>query len=580
MSLLFKYLKPQYPRIFLGFVFRFFATIIDLSIPLILAYILDSVVPLGKIEGIFLWGGVMLLISVSSLKINILSNKIASETASNAVEEIRYDLFSKTISLSNSQIDKFSLPSLVTRLTSDTYNLFNMIARMQKMGSRAPTQFFGGLIIMMSMDLTLSLIFIAMLPPMFYLSLKITRIGIPLHRESQVSSDILVRSLRENIQGLKIIKIFGGIDQEIKKFSNICKIIFNTEKKAVSATALISPIMNFLINFALILVIIAGAWKINAGTLTPGVIIAFITYFTMMLHTIMAVSRMFSVYSRGSASFSRIAEILELENEEVYQIQSDNKSEEKSNNENHISFNNVSFAYPNSKQMALRNISFKINKGETLGIIGETGSGKSTLINLLLKQYPLTEGEILLNNQNINTIPNDVFFKKFGTVLQNETIFAETIKDNITFGRDVTNDELMQIAETVQAKDFIFETKERFDHLIKPRGQNLSGGQKQRLGIARALAGKPEVLVLDDAFSALDYTTDYLLRKNLEKDYKDTTTIIVSQKMSSIVHADNIIILKNGEIEAQGTHKELLKISESYREIIFLQIGELEENDQ
>jgi ATP-binding cassette, subfamily B, multidrug efflux pump len=560
------YLKPYARAMSGGFAVKFLATIMDLLIPWILAYLIDGIVPQGRIPLIVLWGGMMILCSIASLAFNVLANHMAEKVASGVTAKMRHDLFSKISYLSCASIDRFTIPSVISRLTSDTYNIHKMISILQRMGVRAPILLIGGMIVTLSLDKVLALVLISMLPFVTAIVFLISRKGIPLYKSLQKQVDILVRTVRENIIGIRVIKALSKTEYEKQKFDKINEEVVQKEKKAAYTMAATAPSMNFLLSVGLILVILVGAFRVDSGLTQPGRIIAFLSYFTIILNAMLAVTRIFVIYSRGSASFQRVAEVLDARDDLV--VHAPNPIRE----EAHISFNNVSFSY-NKKQDDLENISFAINPGETLGIIGPTGSGKSSVIRLLLRFYDVDRGDIRIRGQNINSIPFDELHKKFGIVFQNDILFADTISENIDFGRGLDEKDIMAGAQFAQAGEFIEELDDRYAHRLEIRGANLSGGQRQRLLISRALAGKPEVLILDDSSSALDYKTDASLRKAIRDHYRQTTTIIVAQRISSVRHANRILVLEEGKAAGYGSHEELLKTCLAYRKIFELQTG-------
>jgi len=560
------YLKPYLSKMILGLTIKFTGTIMDLLLPWILAYTIDDIVPLGNVKLILIWGVAMILCSVVAVIANILANRMASKVAKDATEVIRHDLFAKISHLSGGQVDDFTIPSLESRLTSDTYNIHRMIGMMQRMGVRAPILLLGGIIVTLSMQPVLSLVLILVLPFTVLLIYIVSKKGIPLFTDLQQTIDALVRTVRENITGIRVIKALSKTDYEKQRFSDINADVVRAEKKAGISMALTNPIMNLLLNMGLTLVIIVGAYRVNAGLTQPGKIIAFLTYFTIILNAMLSITRMFVMYSKGSASADRICQVLDAPD--------DLKLEPKDYVDNgyHIVFDHVSFSY-NKSEYNLDDISFELNQGETLGIIGATGSGKSTLIRLLLRLYDVDKGKILIHGDNVRSIPPKELHTKFGIVFQNDVLFADTIAANIDFGRGLSRKQIEEGADSAQAKEFIGSLAHGYEHMLAAKGSNLSGGQKQRILVARALAAGPEILVLDDSSSALDYKTDSLLRKALGEKFQNTTTIIIAQRVSSILHADHILILEDGKALGYGTHDQLLQSCESYREISLSQMG-------
>ncbi len=560
------YLTPYLPKMLLGLLIKFTGTIMDLLLPWILAYTIDDIIPLKSVRLILLWGVIMVLCSVAALVTNIMANRMASLVARNTTEAVRRDLFTKISYLSCSQVDRFSIPSLEARLTTDTYNIHQLVGMMQRLGVRAPILILGGILITMMLDPVLALILIIILPFIGLLTYYVSKKGIPLYTDMQRAVDALVRTVRENITGIRVIKALSKTTYEKQRFNDVNGEVVQKEKRAGMTMALTNPIMNLLLNIGLTLVILVGAYRVNAGVMLPGKIIAFLTYFTIILNATLMITRIFVLYSKGSASAGRIAEVLNTE-EELTLSPSDHVE-----NEAHIAFEQVSFSY-NKTQNTIEDISFALKHGETLGILGATGSGKSTIIRLLLRLYDVDQGRIRINGDDIRSIPPKELYTRFGTVFQNDILFADTIASNIDFGRGLSDGELKAAAEDAQAREFIGAIADGFQHRLTPKSTNLSGGQKQRLLVARALAAHPEILILDDSSSALDYKTDSLLRRALAEHFSSTTTIIIAQRISSIRHADHILILEEGRTLGYGTHEELLQTCADYREMFTAQMG-------
>ncbi|HEY5586642.1 MAG TPA: ABC transporter ATP-binding protein [Ruminiclostridium sp.] len=560
------YLKPYLPRMTLGLMLKFIGTIMDLLLPWILAYTIDDIVPSHDVPLILIWGVIMILCSVVALVTNIIANRMASKVAKDTTEAIRHDLFSKISYFSCRQMDEFTIPSLESRLTSDTYNIHQLIGMMQRLGVRAPILLLGGIIVTLTLEPVLSLILILIIPFIGLLVYLVTKKSIPLYSGQQRAVDILVRTVRENITGIRVIKALSKTNHEKQRFSDVNEDVVNREKKAGITMALTNPMMNLFLNTGLTMVIIVGASRVNAGLTPPGKIIAFLTYFIIILNAMLSITRMFVLYSKGSASANRICQVLDT--------QEDLKLEPKNHIDNgyHITFDHVCFSYHKGKDN-IDDISFELKQGETLGIIGATGCGKSTLIRLLLRLYDVDQGEIRINGDNICSIPPKKLHTKFGIVFQNDVLFADTIAANIDFGRGLSRKQIEVAAEYAQAKEFIDSLSDGYDHILTNRSSNLSGGQKQRLLVARALAARPEILILDDSSSALDYKTDSLLRKALVQNFQNTTTIIIAQRVSSIMYADHILVLEEGKAIGYGTHEQLIQNCESYSEISMTQMG-------
>ncbi|HBL85259.1 MAG: ABC transporter [Clostridiales bacterium GWF2_38_85] len=567
MKKYFEYIKPQIPKMSFGLFIKFIGTIMDLLLPWILAFMIDDVVPTKNKSNIIFWGCMMVLFSILAVTANIVANRMASRVAMNTTQKIRYDLFKKILYLSCKQIDDFTIPSLESRLTTDTYNLHQMTGSMQRLGVRAPILLIGGIIITLSLDPILSLTLISVLPIIGYTVYKISKKGIPLYTEQQKATDNMVRVVRENAVGVRIIRALSKSDFEQQRFDSVNNEVTGKETKASVIMAISNPLMNLFFYLGLTMVILVGAFRVNSGFTQAGTIIAFLTYFTIILNAMLSITRMFVMLSKAIASAKRINEVLTAEEDlKMYPI-------DHVDNDYHIEFNNVSFSY-NKKQNNVDDISFKLKKGETLGIIGATGCGKSTIINLLIRFYDPDKGQIRINGDNINSIPFNKLHSKFGIVFQNDILFADSIGENISFGRKLPNEEIEKAAEFAQAKLFIDDLEEGYSYNLTSKGTNISGGQKQRLLISRAIASNPEILILDDSSSALDYKTDAEFRKVLLNNYKDTTTIIIAQRISSIRNADLIIVMDEGKIIVMGKHSDLIKDCTLYKQISDSQMGE------
>lgn len=566
------YLKPYIGRMLAGLIIKISGTFMDLGLPWVLAYIIDDVIPLGKVSLIMIWGIVMLLLSIGARWGNITANRMASRVAADTVKRLRHDLFGKIEQLSGAQLDYYTIPSLVSRMTTDTYNIHQMVGMMQRLGVRGPIILIGGIVITLTLEPVLTLVLLAILPLLSFVVYLVSKKGIPIYSAGQGAVDRMIRTVRENISGIRIVKALSKSDYEKSRFQKINNEVSEKEMKAGITMAVINPTMNILLNVGLTVVVVIGAYRVNSGASEVGKIVAFLSYFTMILNAVLMVTKIFVILSKGSASASRISNVLnageelKLYREEEYQ---DSPLEE----EYHVEFDKVSFSY-NSASDCIRNINFQIKRGESLGIIGSTGSGKTTLVNLLLRYYDIDEGSIFINGKDIRTIPVQNLREKFGVVFQNDSIFADTVKENINFDRGLPDDRIRMAARDAQAGEFIEKLDGRYEYPVSAKGTNLSGGQKQRVLISRALAGKPEILILDDSSSALDYKTDSNLRGAIRRNYKDTTTIMIAQRISSIMHMDHILVMEDGEMIGYGMHEELLDSCGVYREIYQSQMGE------
>lgn len=569
MKLIWRYLRPYKGRLAFGLTIKVIGTIADIIIPYFLSYIIDTILPMKDLNKVILYGGIMIACAIVCFYFNVKANQMASKICMDFTTNVRHDLFVKINTLSSRQYDEITMPTLISRMTSDTYNVHHMVGMMQRIGVRAPLLLIGGIVVSAIMDPMLTLVLVAILPLILIISFVITKNSIPLFTKVQEKIDDMVREIRENVTGIRVIKALSKHDCEKEKFEKINKDVMSYELKSGYAMAKLSPIMGILLNFGLVLVLVFGASRVRNGSTGIGKVISLTQYYTIVLNACLTITRIFVTFSRSAASAARIDYVFNLP---VDLEHSQENTEEES--EYFIEFNNVSFKYIDSNENnVLSNINFKLKKGETLGIIGPTGCGKTTIINLLMRFYDVTEGEIRINGKNVKEYKKTDLRKLFGASFQNDTIFADTILNNVKFGRDIENEDVFKACKTSLAEDFIMKKADGYNYLASPKGTNVSGGQKQRLFIARALAANPEILVLDDATSALDYKTDSTVRQNIKHNYSGLTSIIIAQRISSIMNSDQIIMLEDGNILGIGTHDYLLNTVEEYREIYTSQMG-------
>ncbi len=582
MKTILYYLKPYRFRMLHGFLVKILGTFADLGLPWVLAYILDDVVPLGRISLVLWWGVVMFFLAVAARLLNIKANRMASKVARDTIEEVRHDLFHKIMYLSGNQTDRIGIPSLISRLTADSYNVHSMIGRVQRIGVRAPIILMGGILITFTLEPVLTLVLIATLPLLSVLVYRVSKKGIPLYTKVSQSVDGVVRIMRENINGIRVVKALSKTDYEYGRFKEQNGELAEHEFKAGITMALSGPMMNLILNLGLTAIVVVGAYRVNAGASMPGRIVAFLSYFTMILHAMMAITRVFVDISKAAASANRIGLVLSEGDELLVRAKGADKlgGEDAAEIPPRIEFLNVSFGYHAASggedKLCLKNLNFRIMPGESLGILGATGSGKSTVINLLMRFYDVNSGSVRVDGRDVREYTPRKLREKFAVVFQNDTVFHDSIMENICFGREIGEEEVMAAAKDACAYDFIMEKEDGFLSEAAIGGANLSGGQKQRLLITRALAGKPEILVLDDSSSALDYKTDAKLRRAIRKHYAGTNIVMVAQRVSSLMGLDHILVLEDGEAIGYGRHEELLKDCEVYREIYEVQMGSME----
>lgn len=567
MRTVLSYLRPSAKKMAWGLTIKFLGTVMDLLLPWILAFVIDTVVPRRSLAQIALWGGVMLLCSVLAVVGNIAANRSAARIARDASERIRHDLFSKTAHLSCRQIDGFTVPSLEARLTTDTYNVHQMLNMMQRVGVRAPILLLGGVAVTLTLEPVLTLVLLSVLPLIALVVFFVSRKGVGLFSAMQHSVDALVRTVREDVTGIRIIKALSRTEGEKARFDGVNRAVSRRETAASTTMALSNPAINFFLGAGLTGVILVGAFRVDSGLTQPGTILAFLSYFTIILGAMLSITRVFVMYSKGAASAARIQEVLAAEGEpETLAAAAPDRGAAR------LSFEGVSFSYGGGEP-AVEDISFSVGPGQTLGIIGATGSGKSTLCNLMLRFYTPDKGVIRLDGRDIRAIPLKELRSRFGVVFQNDLLFGRTVAENIDFDRGIAPDRAEAAAGWAQA-DFVAGLEGGFAHPLAARGTDLSGGQRQRLLVARALAGDPDILILDDASSALDYQTDAKLRQAVRTHCADATCVVVAQRVSSVMGADLILVLDEGRLLGCGSHGELLESCPPYRELYALQMGE------
>jgi ATP-binding cassette subfamily B protein len=566
MRKILSYLKPFRLRMLVGFTIKVTGTMAELILPYILTYILENVITELNVGKVIAYGGIMIFFAVVACLGNIIANRMAARVTTNFSKAMRKELFEKTLCLSSSDTDTFTIPSLESRITTDTYNVHNFIGMMQRMGVRAPILLLGGISLTLIMDKALALVMIATLPIIFITVYGISRKGVPLYTRVQKSVDSMVRVAREDVQGIRVIKALSKNEHENRRYDKVNAELSNREKHAGTILGIVNPAMTLLMNLGIAAVVAVAAIRVDKGLSSPATVIAFMQYFTLISMAMMSLSRMFVMYTKCAASANRISEVLNTPDKFI--VTEDNSK----NNGIHISFDNVCFSYSGKKDN-IHNISVSLRKGERLGIIGATGSGKSTFIKLLLRFYEPDSGEIRINGKNIKSYSREQLTAMFGVALQNDFIYADTIEENIRFGRDITKEDIIEAAKTAQAHDFITATADGYSHMLSSKGTNLSGGQRQRVLIARAIALKPEILILDDSSSALDYKTDANLRKALDENMSGSTIITVAQRVSSVKNCDHIIVIDDGRVIGQGKHEYLLENCDEYREISESQMG-------
>ena len=572
MIKLFKFLKPYAASIAVILILVFFQSLSELYLPTLMSNIVDTGIVNGDTNYILKIGGFMLLVAAGGTICTILASFLSSKVATGFSKDLRKNVFSRVESYSLQEFDKIGASSLITRTTNDITQIQQVLVMMLRMMISAPMMCIGGIIMAVSKDAKLSLVIIVVMPILAMAIGIIGKKGMPLFKMMQLKIDKLNLVLRENLTGIRVIRAFNRIDHEKKRFDKANLDLTNTAIKVNKIMAALMPIMMVVLNFTTIAVVWFGGIRIDNGSMQVGDLMAFIQYVMQIMFSLIMVSMMFILIPRASASAVRINEVLDT----VSEI-NDGDNTKSSNKKGYIEFKDVTFNYPGAEKPALSNISFSAKPGETTAIIGGTGSGKSTLISLIPRFYDVSGGSILVNGIDIREMTQEDLRVKVGFVPQKAVLFSGTITDNIRYGKENASDEeVKHAAEIAQASDFISNMKDGFESVISQGGTNVSGGQKQRLSIARALVRRPEIYVFDDSFSALDFKTDAKLRAALKKETGKSTVIIVAQRVSTVMDADRIIVLDDGQIAGIGNHKELLNNCDVYHEIVSSQLSEEE----
>ena len=588
MRLIFRSMGIYKKSIFLAVLLKLLGTLAELSIPYILEHIIDRVVPAGALRPVLAWGGLMFAAALITRMLNVAANRRAIENAHRVSYDVRQALFRKIANLSGSRFDAFSLPSLISRMTSDSYNVQSSVQQLQALCIRAPMLLLGGVAVTLVMDARLALILVLMLPLLIAIVLAVSARGIPMYTKVQTKLDALVRIMRENITGIRVVKALSKTEYEKRRFEAANRDMTETDVLAGTVMAVPGPFMQFCLNVGLTLAVYLGARRVNAGTLEPGVILAFLTYFNMIAMGVMGLSRIFVTMSKASASADRIDEVLRAETDQ--HILSPAEALQPAG-EGFIRFEHVGFRYGEDslrggeeasdfagegREKALDDISFTLARGESLGIIGPTGCGKSTIINLLMRFYDAQEGGVFLDGRDVRSYDRDELRSRFGVCFQNDMVFRDTLYQNVDFGRELGAEAVRGALEDAMAAEYVDALPQGAASRAEIKGANLSGGQKQRLLVARALAAGPEILILDDSSSALDYKTDAAMRRAIREHHGDATLIMVAQRVSSVMGMTRILVMDDGRCIGLGTHEELLKTCPVYLETYRIQMGDMQ----
>lgn len=573
MIRLFRFLKPYRYWVVAIVALMFLQSIAQLYLPTLMADIVDIGVMHGDTAYIVTMGVVMLLVAAVGTLCNVTAGFLSSKTAAGFGKIVRGNVFSHVERFSLQEFDKFGTASMITRTTNDITQVQQVLFMLMRMFLSAPLMIVGGIVMAVSKDAKLSLVLVAVIPLLTGVIVFVASKGIPLFRSMQTKLDRLNLVLRENLTGIRVIRAFNRTDRERNRFGEANEDLTRTAIKVTRIMSVIFPIMLLLLNLSLVAIMWFGSIRIDLGFMQVGDLIAFTQYASQILFSLTMVSMMFMMIPRASASAVRINEVLNTSPS----IADPAAVKKSAPSKGSVEFQNVTFSYPGAEQPAVRNVSFTAETGEITAIIGGTGSGKSTLVNLLLRFYDVDGGSIRIDGADVRELSQESLRGMVGYVPQKASLFSGTVADNIRFGNEAaTREQIEQAAGVAQAAEFISELKEGYDSHVSQGGTNFSGGQKQRLSIARALVRNPAIYVFDDSFSALDFKTDAKLRDALQAETSDATMLIVAQRVSTIMNADRIVVLDDGEVAGIGTHRELLDSCEVYREIVMSQLSEEE----
>ncbi|MBU5670813.1 ABC transporter ATP-binding protein [Paenibacillus brevis] len=573
MMKLLQHLKPYRWLVAAVLVLVFFQTLTELYLPTLMSDIVDTGVVNGDTEYIWKVGGVMLLVALGGMICSVGSSLFSAKAASGFGRTLRGKVFGHVSNFSLEEFDKVGTASLITRTTNDITQVQQVLIMMLRMMIMAPMMCIGGIIMAVSKDATLSLTLIVIMPVLALAIFLIARKGLPLFKAIQKKIDRLNLVLREELTGIRVIRAFNRMGHEQKRFDQANRDLTDTAIRVNKIMALMMPLMMLVMNVSSIAIIWFGGLRIDSGHMEVGDLMAFLQYAMQILFSLIMVSMMFVMIPRAQASAVRIREVLDME-----PVIKDAASRASAGAlKGYVEFDNVTFSYPGAEQPAIQNISFSAKPGEVTAIIGGTGSGKSTLISLIPRFYDVDSGRVMVDGIDVRELSQEELRSKIGFVPQQAVLFTGTIAENIRYGKeDASDEEIRRAAEVAQASGFITEMEQGYESIIAQGGSNVSGGQKQRLSIARALVRGAEVYIFDDSFSALDFKTDAKLRAALKNETRESTVIIVAQRVSTVLDADRIIVLNESQVAGIGTHAELMESCEVYREIVYSQLSEEE----
>ena len=578
MKRLLVYLKDYKKESILGPLFKLLEASFELIVPLVVASMIDVGIAGDDKSYIIKMCLIMAALGLIGLICSVTAQFFAAKAAVGFATRLRHGLFAHIQSLSFSQMDREGTSTLITRMTSDINQVQSGVNLVLRLFLRSPFIVFGAMIMAFTVDVKAALVFVVVIPVLSVIVFGIMLISIPLFKKVQARLDQVLGITRENLSGVRVIRAFGEEEHEIQKFDEGTDALKHMQMVAARFSALMNPLTYVVVNGGLIVLIYVGAVRVETGLLTSGQVVALVNYMSQILVELVKLANLIITVTKAVACGNRIQSILEIPAGMEYGFVTD---KEENGTMGTVEFEHVSLRYYEGGEEALADIHFKANKGDVIGVIGGTGSGKSSLVNLIPRFYDVEKGSVKVDGRDVREYSLGELRDKIGMVLQKAVLFHGTIRDNLKWGNEeASDDELWEALRIAQAEEFVLKKEKQLDEMIEQEGRNLSGGQKQRLSIARALVKKPEILILDDSASALDYATDAALRKALKEMPGETTVFIVSQRASSLMHADTIIVLDDGDVAGMGTHEELLKNCEVYQEIYYSQFERKEEDDR
>jgi ATP-binding cassette subfamily B protein len=535
----------------------------DIAIPYLMSKIVDVGIANQDIKYVLQIGFIMIAAALIGMTFGIMSSHYGARAGYGFASEVRLKAYKKIQSFSFANLDKFTVASLITRLTNDCNTIGQVTMMSLRMAVRAPFMILFALIMALNINASLAKVFMVAIPFLVIVLTVVLAVARPLFLQLQVRVDRVNSIIQENLTAIRVVKSFNRQRHEEKRFKERNDSLMDTALKAILLIVFLMPVLNIVVYSTIIAVLWFGGKQVVAGSMSTGELLSFITYITQILMSLMMISFFFMQLLRGSASVKRISEVLETESE-IEEASNPVKELE----DGSVSFKDVCFRYPGSKEKTLKNINFHINSGEVLGIIGSTGSSKSTLVQLIPRLYDATEGSVMVGNKDVKQYDIRMLRDNVAFILQNNTLFSGTLRENMKWGNEhAADEEIINALKQAQAWEFVSKYPDGLDHIVEQGGDNFSGGQKQRLTIARALLKSPKIIILDDSTSAVDMTTDAKIQRVFEEELSDVTTIIIAQRISSIQYADRIVVMNEGEIESHGKHQELLISSPIYREI-------------